>query len=177
MVESNASSVSVEYQGMGNKTGTTCVVPDTVKVNGIDCKVVSIKAKAFYNQKKLTSVTVADSVTKIGDEAFSGCSSLKKAVIGDKVTEIGKKAFYKTTSLKKVTIPASVKKIGASAFGGAKRLKTITIKTKQLTKKTVGKKAFQNIHPKAKIKVPSKKRKAYVKLLKSKGLPAKATIK
>ena len=177
VVESNASSVSVEYQGMGNKTGTTCVAPDTVKVNGIDCKVVSIKAKAFYNQKKLTSVTVADSVTKIGDEAFSGCSSLKKAVIGDKVTEIGKKAFYKTTSLKKVTIPASVKKIGASAFGGAKRLKTITIKTKQLTKKTVGKKAFQNIHPKAKIKVPSKKRKAYVKLLKSKGLPAKATIK
>lgn len=177
-VTSSASAgITAAYTGMANENLTSCTVPDTIKINGVNCKVTSVAAEAFADNKKLISVTMGDQIEKIGENAFSGCSNLKTVTIGKNVTEIEKKAFFKNTSLKKITIPANIRKIGASAFQGSKKLKTITIKSKKLTKKTVGKNAFKQINPKAKIKVPSNKLKAYKKLLKSKGLPAKASVK
>ena len=93
------------------------------------------------------------------------------------VTAIATKAFANNKNLKKVVIPASVRSIGKQAFSGCKNLKTITIKTPYLTKKSVGAKAFKGIYAKATIKVPKKQKKAYQKLLKSKGVGKKAKIK
>lgn len=169
--------ITAAYTGMTDQNAMVCTIPDIVKINGVECKVTSIAKDAFQNNKKLTSVTIGDQIEKIGENAFSGCTNLKTVTIGKNVTEIEKKAFYKNTSLKNITIPASIKKIGASAFQGAKKLKTITIQTKSLTKKTVGKNAFKQINAKARIKVPANKVKAYKKLLKSKGLPSKASVK
>ena len=177
VVTSVSTGITAAYTGMANQNATTCTIPNTIKINGVECKVTSIAKDAFQNNKKLTSVTIGDQIEKIGENAFSGCTNLKAVTIGKNVTEIEKKAFYKNTSLKKITIPASIKKIGASAFQGAKKLKKITIQTKSLTKKTVGKNAFKQISAKAKIKVPANKLKAYKKLLKSKGLPSKASVK
>ncbi|MFR6424693.1 MAG: leucine-rich repeat domain-containing protein [Oscillospiraceae bacterium] len=53
----------------------------------------------------LTSVTIPDSVTSIGEYAFSGCTSLTSVTIPDSVTSIGECAFYECTSLTSVTIP------------------------------------------------------------------------
>lgn len=39
--------------------------------------VTSIGDSAFYNCNKLTSVTITNSVTSIGDKAFEGCSGLE----------------------------------------------------------------------------------------------------
>ena len=86
-----------------------------------------------------------------------------------KVTGISKNAFKKKTKLKKVVIGKNVKKIGANAFAGCKNLKTIRIASTSLTKKSIGKNAFKDIHKKAVIKVPKKKLKAYQKFLKGKG--------
>ena len=177
MTSSASAGITAAYTGMANENLTSCIVPDTIKINGVNCKVTSVAAEAFADNKKLISVTMGDQIERIGENAFSGCSNLKTVTIGKNVAEIEKKAFFKNTSLKKITIPANIRKIGASAFQGSKRLKTITIKSKKLTKKTVGKNAFKQINSKAKIKVPSNKLKAYKKLLKSKGLPAKASWK
>jgi len=49
----------------------------------------------------------------------------------------------------------------------------VKLLTKKLTKKNVGKKAFSGIHAKAKVKVTSKMRTAYKKLLKAKGVKGK----
>lgn len=113
----------------------------------------------------------------IGKYAFKGCTKLKKLSIGKNVTTIENQAFSGCTALTAVVIPEKVKKIGIQAFCGDKKLKTITIKTKKLTAKTVGKKAFSGIYAKAVVKVPKSKLNAYKKLLKSKGIGSKAVYK
>ena len=84
-----------------------------------------------------------------------------------KVVTVGKSSFKNSKKVKTVVVEKNVKKIESKAFYGCKNLKLVNIKTKAL--KSVGKNAFKNINKKAKIKVPSKKLKAYKKLLKKKG--------
>ena len=121
----------------------------------------------------VTLGSVTYKVTGIAPNAFSKNSKIKKVTIGKNVTVIGNKAFYKCTSLKAITIPAKVTKIGSQAFSKDSSLKNVKLLTKKLTKKNVGKKAFSGIHAKAKVKVPSKMRTAYKKLLKAKGVKGK----
>ncbi len=81
---------------------------------------------AFEECYILTSVTIPDSVARIGEWTFSGCSSLKSVTIPDGVTSIGKWAFSRCYSLPSVTIPDSVTSIGCNAFascGGITSLK------------------------------------------------------
>ena len=54
---------------------------------------------AFYNCSRLTSVTIGNGVTSIGDNAFYNCSGLTSITIGSGVTNIGEDAFYKCTGL------------------------------------------------------------------------------
>ena len=64
----------------------------------------------------LVSVTIPNSVTKIGASAFSKCVGLTSIAIPDGVTEIGARAFWKCTCLMTVKLPASLKTIGKEAF-------------------------------------------------------------
>ena len=116
-------------------------------------------------------------IKKLGDKAFYNCKNLSSITMSKKLTSIGKAAFYKCTSLKKITINNKVNKIGTKAFYGCKKLKEITIRSTKLTSKNVGSSAFKGINAKVKIKVPKSKLKAYKKLLKSKGVSSKATVK
>ena len=54
---------------------------------------------AFYGCQSLTSVTIPNSVTKIGEWAFRECTNLTSITIGDSVTSIGYGAFSGCSSL------------------------------------------------------------------------------
>ena len=73
---------------------------------------------AFRYCKSLQSVTIPNSVTKIGDKAFGECDSLQSVTIPNSVTSIGDEAFSWCKSLQSVTIPNSVRNIGNNAFLG-----------------------------------------------------------
>lgn len=68
--------------------------------------------------KKLTSVTIPSSVTRIGGEAFAYCESLPKVTLPASVEYIGYEAFFGCKSLASLTIPASVNCIENDAFYG-----------------------------------------------------------
>ena len=89
--------------------------------------VTSIGDRAFYNCSGLTSITIGNSVTSIGNYAFYNCSGLTSVTIGNGVTSIGYDAFSGCTGLTSITIPDSVTSIGDDAFSGCSGLTSITI--------------------------------------------------
>ena len=89
--------------------------------------VTRIGAWVFSGCTSLTSITIPDSVTSIDDYAFRGCTSLTNITIPNSVTSIGDLAFDGCTSLKSIKIPNGVTSIGESAFYGCSSLTSITI--------------------------------------------------
>ena len=83
-------------------TYTTYYIPESLK--SVTITGGNILYGAFYNCTSLTSVTIPDSVTSIGDYAFYRCSSLTSATIPDSVTSISAGAFSGCSSLKSVYI-------------------------------------------------------------------------
>ena len=97
------------------KTDSTYIIPDGV--TRIDY--------AFGSCKNLTSVTIPDSVTSIGDNAFNCCTSLTDVIIPNSVTSIGSYAFTGCISLKSVTIHDSVTSISDGTFFDCEGLKDV----------------------------------------------------
>ena len=89
----------------------------------------------------MTSVTIPNSVTSIGEYAFLGCSGLTSVTIPNSVTSIGGAAFYDCSGLTSVTIPNSVTSIGGGAFRGCSGLTSVTIPNSVTS---IGDKAFWN---------------------------------
>lgn len=75
----------------------------------------------------MTSVTIGECITIIGQHAFSRCSGLTSMDIPSGVTEIGGQAFQYCTSLTSVTIPSGVTKVGDQAFHTDSGLTSITV--------------------------------------------------
>ena len=70
----------------------------------------------FYYCTNLSSTTIPNSVTSIGDYVFYYCTNLTSVTIGNSITSIGDGDFWLCISLTTVTIPNSVTNIGSSAF-------------------------------------------------------------
>ena len=66
----------------------------------------------------ITSVTINDGVTSIGEYAFALCSLMTSVTIPESVTAIGPRAFYSANQLRSIKIPQSVTSIGDMAFVG-----------------------------------------------------------
>ena len=106
---------------------------------------------AFYNQPKLTKITIGETVTeitpylfynnasitlmalpnvaKIGKAAFRGCSKLTTLNLGKSLTTIGDEAFYDCKNVTKLTLPNTTETIGASAFYNCSSVTEVTVGT------------------------------------------------
>lgn len=121
------------YQGVpvtaiaDNAFGVDYSIIRKIKSITIPDTIKKIGSSAFRHCSYLTSIIIPDSVTSIGEGAFYGCGSLTIVTIPDSVTSIGNEAFYGCTGLTSITIPNSVTSIGSSAFSGCNGLTSVTI--------------------------------------------------
>ena len=123
-----------------NNLVTNVVVPEGIT---------EVKFMAFYNYKRLESISLPKSLTKIGDGAFSGCTSLSNIILPESLKELGDGytvivgdnpglgiigrpaisdeygAFYGCTGIKSITIPKDVVEIKGCVFAGCSNLKTV----------------------------------------------------
>ncbi len=131
------------YSGSGAKV----TIPSTI--NGLP--VTSVGNSAFSGAG-LTSVTIPDSVTNIGEYAFGGCWGLAGVTIGNSVTRIGDSAFNACWSLTSVTIPDSVISLGDNAFDHCLSLTDVTIGSNVAS---IGQSAFGCCHSLASVTIPN----------------------
>ena len=142
------------------------IIPNSVWYNGIKYPVTSIRHHAFYECKRLTEVTIPNSITTIEGKPFENCTGLQKViwnarnvqdfqdvflqpfsecdrltdfVFGEEVEHIPNYVCYQLTSLKKLVIGNSVTTIGKFAFTGCTGLTEVTIPNSVTT---IGDEAF-----------------------------------
>lgn len=98
--------------------------------------VTSIASMAFHQNSSITSVSVPNNVTNIGDGAFQ-FSSLSRIVISDSVAIIGNSAFNGCENLSGITIPQGVTNIGTGAFDNCPSLSSISVHASNSSYKSV----------------------------------------
>ena len=108
----------VAYKYKGEIPANTHITID----EGTTC----ITKYAFYECSGLTSVTLPNSLTYIGDNAFNSCG-LSSVVIPDNVKTIGEHAFFSCSSLTSVTIGCGVTLIEDDAFASCNNLTSVYI--------------------------------------------------
>lgn len=109
LVFASASETTILFKYIGTKS--KIVLPDYINGNVYD-----IFQYAFSGNKSLSDITIADAVTKIGDDAFAGCSELSKVVIGNGVKTIGIWAFSRCDKLSEVKLGNSIEDMPYNIF-------------------------------------------------------------
>lgn len=99
---------TVLYKCPERKSGTYNI-PDNVT---------EIAQRAFY-LSNMTSISMSNSVTLIGEQSFAFCYYLTDITLSNNLVEIKPWAFYHCSDLTTITIPSSVTIIGERAFYSA----------------------------------------------------------
>lgn len=109
------SEVADEYRG-------DVVIPEVVKYNNYEYKVISIGGNAFRDCKNLTSVIIGDNVAEIYTDAFRNCTSLTSVSVGKNVYSAD--AFYASNAI--TTVHFNCKNVG-TWFTNKSALTNITL--------------------------------------------------
>ena len=125
---------------------------DVVLPKSFDGKNYAIGERVFANSR-ITSITIPENVTSIGEFAFDGCSNLTSITIPEGMRSIGDYAFRDCSSLTSITIPKGMTSIGSNAFFGCSRLTTVTFPENSLLT-SIGSNAFDGCRSLTSITIP-----------------------
>ncbi|MBR1788836.1 MAG: leucine-rich repeat protein [Bacteroidaceae bacterium] len=134
---SNLEQIVVESDNMtyDSREGCNAIIETTSNTLIAGCKNTNIPESvtsidlAFCGCSGLTSVTIPNSVTSIGDAAFCDCSGLTSVTIPNSVASIGDGAFAGCTGLTSISIPSNVTIIGRGAFSYCSSLEQIVVES------------------------------------------------
>ena len=127
-----------ESIGRNVNTGLNVVFPNTLSTIGeyafkesgmssitIPNSVTKIGKSCFINNTKLEKITIGNGCSELPEEIFSGCSALISVVLNDGLEKISYKAFYGCKSLESISIPSTVLQIGGTTFNECSSLKNV----------------------------------------------------
>ncbi len=131
------------YEVSGGKANITSISPEPTGAVTVPSAfggnpVIGIR-RLFYGRTGVTSVTLPNSLTSIGEYAFYGCVNLTNVTIPNSVTNIGGYAFRDCKVLKTVSMPSSLRTVGEYAFSYCTNLTSVSLPSNV---KTIGQYAF-----------------------------------
>lgn len=109
----------IGYSGSGKELD----IPETVQGH----VVTRVAPFAFSRQRRITAVSIPDTVDSIGQEAFYICPSLQQVKLPARLKIIGKNAFNYCRALKSVIVPTGTIHIDRHAFYDCDALQEIFI--------------------------------------------------
>jgi hypothetical protein len=138
----------------GSPTVYTSAVPNVANLTSVTIGniVTSLGEYTFEACNLLTTVTIPNSVTGIGTAVFSSCNLLETVVIGDFVEVIGISAFADCPSLSSVIIGNSVTTIDINAFSYCTSLQSINLPNSVIS---IGDSAFNECTSLQSINIPN----------------------
>jgi len=82
---------------------------------------------AFSDCKDLASISIGTGITEIPYNCFTGCNALTSVDLPEHVTSIGGGAYSYCNGLVSITLPGSIQSVGASAFASCSNLEEVVI--------------------------------------------------
>jgi hypothetical protein len=82
----------------------------------IETGITFISHRAFWGYKNLKSISIPNTVTRIGGSVCAECVNLTSVIIPESVKRIGDDSFWGCKKLSKVTLPDSLEYIGGYVF-------------------------------------------------------------
>lgn len=120
----------------GTDSNADVVIPSKIKVKGVLYDVVCLGnsngleancGKNLFYGKKVNSVTIPDSITKIGTSVFRDSTINIPLTLPKKLEYIGLFTFRNCTGINDIVIPSTLETIGQHAFYGCQNLKKVFI--------------------------------------------------
>lgn len=113
-------------------TGLNTIDDSAFKASSIESitipnSVTKIGQGAFSMCRQLSLINLPQNLAKIDMSAFNSCSNLRSITIPQNVVTLERQVFYNCNLLKSVTLNEGLKRIKANAFKGCTSLKSITI--------------------------------------------------
>lgn len=124
-------------------------IPESVTYNNVSYTVSSISTKAFsgttissvtlpnsitsmgdgcfYCCRTLTSVTLPDGITSLPNECFSGCIKLTNIKLPHGITTLGNYCFDECSNLAAITLPDGITSLGEACFDRCSSLSSIAL--------------------------------------------------
>ena len=134
---SKTSTITIDKCRIDNSTGRLMKysgIKEAVLPNGI-----KIIGKEAFEYGNIISIIIPEGVETIDNYAFYCCEKLKSVTLPNTIRKIGDGAFWKCEQLASIVIPEGVESIGVYAFSECKKLETVTLPN---TIKTIGEYAF-----------------------------------
>lgn len=113
--------IIIEYDGKEKDV----VIPSTMPYSPQPLVVTGLKSMLFQNMD-ITSVSLPDTLTDIGQNAFSGCTQLQEVTIPDSVEFLGFGAFLNCTGLKKIHFGGGLTSTGSQVMMNCSALEEAT---------------------------------------------------
>ena len=116
-------------EGVGEMCNTTPWAEYKENITSVTIKdgVTTIGDYAFYGCSSLTAITLPKDMTSIGTDAFYGCSSLTAIILPKGITSIENRTFSQCSSLTFIEIPEGVTEIKFDAFLNCCKLAAIVL--------------------------------------------------
>ncbi|MGM9927589.1 MAG: leucine-rich repeat protein [Bacillus sp. (in: firmicutes)] len=111
------------FYNAGSESGEIKVVFGA-EVKQIPANLFYVNSDTYY--ARITSVSMSDSIQKIGDYAFYNCFNLKSVTWGNSIETIGHDAFRNCIKMENIKIPETTTSIGYRAFHNCKSLTSVS---------------------------------------------------